>query len=167
MVRRYLRTRSEKKVKVRTPGGRNVTHFKMEKTGKAECGRCGNNLGGMPNRTQSEIRVMKSSERIPSRPYAGVLCNECMDDLVRYVTRLEVKYTHPEYKKLDVQRDLTLEKFLPANWHQEVSAGNIRKEKVEKKAAPGKKKEKSKAEEASVDAPEAKKKEKAVKKKKA
>lgn len=132
MVRRYLRTRSRKRVKLKTPGGLEVTHFKEKKPGKPICGRCWKTLGGMPNRIPSEMRAMKSSERIPSRPYAGVLCNQCLDELMRYVTRFGVKYSNPEYKKLEVQRDLTLEKFLPKGWHAQTSSGKIRLEKVAK-----------------------------------
>jgi large subunit ribosomal protein L34e len=140
MVRRFLRTRSRKKVRVNTPGGLNVVHFKEGKPGKHVCGRCCNSLGGMPNLVQSEIGSLKSSERIPSRPYAGVLCNQCLSDLVRYVSRLEVKYSNPVFKKLELQRDLTLEKFLPRGWHEQVSGGKVRLEQVLKKA--GVKKEK-------------------------
>ncbi|MDD5112303.1 MAG: hypothetical protein PHG85_07145 [Candidatus Altiarchaeota archaeon] len=146
MVRRSLRTRSRKKVSVRTPGGRRTVHIKKEKPGKPECGRCKKTLGGMPNLPPAEIRAVAASERIPSRPYAGILCNQCLDDLVRYVTRFEVKYSNPEFSKLELQRDLTLERFLPGGWHAETSSGRIRREqakgavekKLEKKSAPKK-----------------------------
>lgn len=148
MVRRYLRTRSKKKVKVRTPGGATVTHFKSKKPAKAACGRCEGRLGGVPNRIQSESRGLRPSERTPNRPYAGVLCERCLDELVRYVNRFEVKYTNPDYRKLELQRDLTIEKFLPAGWHAQASKGNVRREKafemrVEGKPSGKKKKEKA------------------------
>ena len=66
---------------------------------------------------------MKKSERIPSRSYAGNLCNECVDSLVRYQTRLEVKFRYPEFSDLGLRRDLTLERFLPRGWWQDVSKG--------------------------------------------
>ncbi|MBM3309728.1 MAG: hypothetical protein FJY77_05670 [Candidatus Altiarchaeales archaeon] len=135
MVRRFLRTRSRKRVRRVTPGGLKVTHFKRERPGKTVCGRCKKNLAGMPNRIPSELIALKKSERIPSRPYAGVLCNQCLDDLIRYAARFEVKYSNPEYKNLELQRDLTLERFLPSGWHVQVSGGKIRLEKVEAKPA--------------------------------
>jgi len=140
MVRRFLRTRSRKRVRKVTPGGLKVTHFKREKPSKAVCGRCKKNLGGMPNRIPSELGALKKSERIPSRPYAGVLCNQCLDDLIRYTTRFEVKYTNPEFKNLELQRDLTLERFLPQGWHAQVIEGKIRQEKVLVKSAKAKEK---------------------------
>jgi len=163
MVRRYLRTRSRKRVRVKTPGGKTVTHFKREKATKATCGRCRKRLSGTPNKTSSENRALKPSERTPSRPYAGVLCNECLDELVRYVTRFEVKHANPEYRGLDFQRDLTIEKFLPMGWYGQVSSGSIRKEKLRK---TGEKKEKP-AKQPKKEKKPAKKEKKAAKKKKA
>jgi large subunit ribosomal protein L34e len=149
MVQRYLRTRSRKRVKVTTPGGRRVVHFKKEKAGRVPCGRCGKQLGGVPNLNPSEIGSVSPSGRVPNRPYAGVLCGECSSSLVRYVTRFEVKYSHPDFKKLELHRDLTLERFLPAGWHAEVSKGVVKKEKVAAASESGekavKKKEKEKA----------------------
>jgi large subunit ribosomal protein L34e len=130
MVRRHLRTRSEKKVKVKTPGGVTVTHFKSQKPSKASCGRCKGMLGGVPSGKQRRMRALKPSERTPSRPYAGVLCEKCTDELVRYVTRLEVKYSDPAYGGLDLQRDLTIEKYLPTGWHTDVSKGALKLEKT-------------------------------------
>ncbi|MFH1125863.1 MAG: hypothetical protein V1703_01950 [Candidatus Altiarchaeota archaeon] len=144
MVRRSLRTRARKRVSIRTPGSLEVTHFKKKKPGKPSCGRCGKKLAGMPNRPVAEIRALKRSERVPSRPYAGVLCTQCLEDLVRYVTRLEVKHSNPDYRNLGVQRDLTIERFLPKDWHSEVSSGRRRLEKVIKRV--GKKEEKPKGE---------------------
>lgn len=146
MVRRHLRTRTRKKVKVRTPGGKTTTHFKRKKPGKATCGRCKKNLGGVPNKIPSENRALKSSQRTPSRPYAGVLCSNCLDNLVRYATRMEVKYSNPDYKNLEVQRDLTLEKYLPRGWHARVEGGEISKERVLEKKAKKTKPEKKKLE---------------------
>ena len=148
MVRRYLRTRSRKRVKVRTPGGRMVLHYKKEKAGKTPCGRCGKPLNGVPNLNPSEMKGVSPSDRVPSRPYAGVLCNRCLSNLVRYTTRFEVKYSNPDFKKLELHRDLTLERFLPIGWHANVSKGVVRKEKAATASEAGgktvKKKEKKK-----------------------
>lgn len=137
MVRRSLRTRSVKKVKVATPGGRNVTHFRSEKPGKGVCGRCGGQLSGVSLGSATEARNMPASSKAPARPFGGVLCSDCLDELVRYVTRMEVKNIVPDYTELNVQRDLTLEKFLPGGWYGGVSKGAILK-KVSKKRPVGK-----------------------------
>jgi len=144
MVRRSLRTRSRKKVKVRTPGAMVVTHFRAERAGRAECGRCGKALPGVPTGSSTYIGSLTPSSRTPERPYGGVLCSDCADELVRYLTRMEVKHSVPEYADLKIQRDLTLEKYLPRGWWGLVSKGAILKKaqaekpwlKVKPKAKP-------------------------------
>jgi large subunit ribosomal protein L34e len=121
MVKPMLRTRARKKVQVKTPGGRNVRHTKEGKPSKKTCGRCGINLGGVPSEVSSVMRNMAKSEKVPSRPYAGVLCSACVERLVIYTTRLEVKNKYPEYAEMELQRDLTIEKYLPADWYNSVS----------------------------------------------
>ncbi len=117
------RSRSVKKRQVRIPGGRTVTHYRKKKPSKHTCGRCGRILLGVPNRIQSEAKNMNKSERIPSRIYAGNLCNDCVDSLIRYKTRFEVKFRYPKFSDLELKRDLTLERFLPEDWWQRVSRG--------------------------------------------
>ncbi|MBU4202021.1 MAG: 50S ribosomal protein L34e [Candidatus Altiarchaeota archaeon] len=117
------RSRSVKKRQVRTPGGRTVTHYKKKKPSKHSCGRCGKILPGVPSRIRSKAKNMKKSEKIPSRIYAGNLCNECVDSLVRYQTRFEAKFKYPDFSDLEMRRDLTLERFLPSGWWQDLSKG--------------------------------------------
>jgi large subunit ribosomal protein L34e len=140
MVRRSLRTRSTKKVKVRTPGGRTVTHYRAEKAQRSTCGRCGTHLSGMATGTSTEVSSKSASSKAPARPYAGVLCSDCLDTLIRYVTRQEVKNRSAENADIKIQRDLTLEKFLPRGWWSQVSKGTVLwkvpKEKPSRKAKP-------------------------------
>lgn len=121
MVKPMLRTRSRKRVQKRTPGGRVVTHYKAEKAKAKTCARCGEALSGVANATNSELSKLSKSEKIPTRAYAGVLCQGCVESLYRYSTRLEVKYTNPEYSDIEITRDLTLEKFLPRGWFKKLS----------------------------------------------
>lgn len=123
MVKPMLRSRSKKRVQRRTPGGKIVTHYKKEKPGKQKCGRCGKLLSGVPNAVPLDVRKMSKSERVPTRPYAGVLCPRCTEDLVRYSTRFEVKFNYPEFSEMGLMRDLTIEKFLPRGWFDSISKG--------------------------------------------
>ncbi len=67
-----------KKVYRRTPGGRVVTHFRREKTGKHVCALCGRPLHGVPHgRRPSQVRKLAKTERRPERVFGGVLCAEC------------------------------------------------------------------------------------------
>ena len=121
MVKPMLRTRARKKVQVKTPGGRNVRHTKEGKPSKKTCGRCGINLAGVPSELTSIMKNMAKSEKVPSRPYAGVLCPACVERLVVYTTRFDVKSKYPEYAEMELQRDLTIEKFLPKDWYSTVT----------------------------------------------
>lgn len=80
-----LRTRSVKKMRVRTPGNRLVTHFKMEKVGVAKCNICKKPLHGVPRVIPSEMGKIPKSSRRPERPYGGNLCSECMRRVLRKV----------------------------------------------------------------------------------
>lgn len=112
---------AKKKRSVRVPGGKSVVHTKRKKPRKHHCGRCGKELHGTPNAPASEIRKLSRTEKVPERPYAGVLCSECLDRLVRYTTRFEAKFRHPEFSDLPLGRDLTIERFLPAGWWKSTS----------------------------------------------
>jgi len=135
MVRPGLRGKG--KVKRRTPGGALVVRY-TQRHSSPECGRCGILLAGTAKGSSSEVRAMKHSERMPSRMYAGVLCADCVDSMVRYVARMETKHSNPEFSVLELSRDLTIEKFLPADWWASVQKGGLlwNKEKTfERKAA--------------------------------
>jgi large subunit ribosomal protein L34e len=149
MVQRSKRTRSVKKVKVRTPGGRTTTHFRSGSIGAVRCGMCDNPLPGVATGTPTQLKGMSASSKTPNRPYAGVLCSDCLDGLIRYVTRMEVKYSGPEYALIPIERDLTIEKFLPRGWFASVQEGKkkVIREKVKpKKEGKPKKAKEEKAE---------------------
>lgn len=116
MTAPQYRSRSKKRKQVRLPGGKTEVHYKQKKPSKHKCGRCGKPLSGVPNAIPSKIKKLSKGEKSPERPYAGVLCTKCSERLIRYKTRFEVKYKYPEYSNLDLKRDLTLERFLPATW---------------------------------------------------
>ncbi|MBD3387906.1 MAG: hypothetical protein GF416_02555 [Candidatus Altiarchaeales archaeon] len=145
MVAPSKRTRSTKKVRRKTPGGKNTTLFRRAKSAKPRCGRCGKQLSGMASGTATEMKSFNKSSKVPARPYAGVLCTDCLDGLVRYVTRMEAKHKESAFADLNLQRDLTLEKYLPRGWWGEVSAGKVSVKKDGKKPAGKRTDSKSKA----------------------
>ncbi|MCE4627808.1 MAG: 50S ribosomal protein L34e [Desulfurococcales archaeon] len=83
MVRPALRSRSRRRVKVRTPGGRQVTHYEKRKPGPARCARCGRPLAGVPRLRPNRLRRMSKTAKRPERPYGGVLCPSCLAELLR------------------------------------------------------------------------------------
>lgn len=116
MVNRQLRSTSVRKIKRKSPGGRSITIYKRKKTGLHHCGRCGANLN-MPH-DALKIRKLSKSEKIPSRPYP-MLCNNCAEELERYKADFTAKFKFNF--DVDFTRDLTLEKFLPVGWFNNLS----------------------------------------------
>ena len=77
MVRRALRSRSLRKIKVKTPGGNVVTHFRRKKPSKAHCAGCGDVLKGVPRERPTKMQNMPKTAKRPERAYGGVLCSKC------------------------------------------------------------------------------------------
>jgi len=121
MVKPMLRTRSRKRIRKKVPGGSTVTHYKEAKPARKTCGRCAKQLSGVENDVTSVLRNLSKSQKVPTRPYAGVLCPDCVERLITYATRFEVKHKHPEYADMNLQRDLTIEKYLPRGWFASIS----------------------------------------------
>jgi len=67
-----------KKIKVKTPSGKLVLHYKKKKPRKAKCSNCGKPLQGVPRERPYKMRTMAKTKKRPSRPFGGVLCSACM-----------------------------------------------------------------------------------------
>ena len=77
MVRRSLRSTSLRKVAVKTPGSRVVTHYRKQKPAKAKCNSCGAVLKGVASLFPRKMQNIPKTAKRPSRPYGGVLCTKC------------------------------------------------------------------------------------------
>lgn len=77
MVEGSRRSRSFRRVKSKTPGGKNVVHYSRRKPSKPKCGGCGAVLAGVPTERVSKLGKLSKTEKRPSRPYGGVLCSKC------------------------------------------------------------------------------------------
>lgn len=69
-------TRSTKKYKVKTPGGRTAVHMKTKKPGYARCKNCGAKLNRF-KLTVKAIKKLSKTEKRPARPFPE-LCSRCM-----------------------------------------------------------------------------------------
>lgn len=78
MVRRALRSRSFRRISVRTPGSRVVIHFVKRKPKPAHCSKCGAVLKGITRERPYKAQNMAKTMKRPERPYAGILCSGCM-----------------------------------------------------------------------------------------
>ena len=72
------KSKTLRKVFVKTPGGRTVIHYKKRKPGKAKCASCGAVLAGVARARPFHMRQMAKTKKRPTRPYGGNLCSRCM-----------------------------------------------------------------------------------------
>lgn len=75
------RSRSLRRIYVKTPGGSTVIHYKEEKPKAAHCGKCGAVLKGVLREKAYKMKSIAKSKKRPERPYGGVLCSQCMREL--------------------------------------------------------------------------------------
>ncbi|MBT4823708.1 50S ribosomal protein L34e [Candidatus Woesearchaeota archaeon] len=78
MVAPKYRSRSLRRLSVRTPGGKTVTHYKRRNPSPAKCRDCGVVLKGIPRVLPSKMKNLPKTAKRPERPYGGVLCSKCM-----------------------------------------------------------------------------------------
>jgi len=78
MVSGKHKSRTYKRVKVKTPGGEVVTHFRKRLPGKAKCGSCAKELHGVPRKRPYKMKALPKTKKRPERPYGGILCSKCM-----------------------------------------------------------------------------------------
>jgi large subunit ribosomal protein L34e len=85
MPRPALRSRKLRRVNVKTPGGRNATHYEKRTSSRPRCAICGRPLSGI------DIAMVKTKHvRGPtvSRPYGGYVCHRCLSLALRLAVRL-------------------------------------------------------------------------------
>ncbi|MBI2129611.1 50S ribosomal protein L34e [Candidatus Woesearchaeota archaeon] len=72
------KSRTFRRVFVKTPGGKTVIHYEKRKPSKAHCANCGSVLSGVPRERPFKMMKMGKTEKRPERPYGGMLCSKCM-----------------------------------------------------------------------------------------
>ncbi|MBN1385604.1 50S ribosomal protein L34e [Candidatus Woesearchaeota archaeon] len=76
MVEGKHRSRSLRRVFVKTPGGTNKIQYKLRKPSKAKCV-CGAELQGVPRKTTRQMKNTPKSKKRPQRAFGGTLCSRC------------------------------------------------------------------------------------------
>ena len=76
------RSRSLRRRKVRTPGGKLVVHYSKRDNDWAHCAICGAPLFGVPK----DPKEYPKSSRRPERPYGGYICASCLRKLLLRTT---------------------------------------------------------------------------------
>ena len=71
------KSRSRRRVFVKTPGGENKLTYRPRKPAKATCSKCRSPLHGMASLTlKAQTKLTKSKKR-PERRFGGMLCSKC------------------------------------------------------------------------------------------
>ena len=78
MVSGKHKSRSLRKVFVKTPGGKTKIHYRSKKPKKPICAEDGTQLHGIPRLKASKMKNLSKSKKRPSRPFAGVLSSKAM-----------------------------------------------------------------------------------------
>ncbi|MEM3577067.1 MAG: 50S ribosomal protein L34e [Candidatus Bathyarchaeia archaeon] len=87
MPQPHLRTRSEKRLTVALPGGRNKTHYKNELTTTPTCVLCKKPLAGIPHLTTVKIRKLNRTKRRIWRLHGGKICHNCLKNALKQAAR--------------------------------------------------------------------------------
>ena len=77
MVEGKKKSRTFRRVKTKTPGGKTVTNYKRRKPAKAKCAGCKALLKGVPRELPYKMQNLPKTKKRPERPYGGVLCSKC------------------------------------------------------------------------------------------
>lgn len=72
----------------KTPAGRTAWLSKKKKPKVATCALCDTRLFGVPRSSRSAVRKLAKTERRPERMFAGVLCGNCVQHLLKTKARL-------------------------------------------------------------------------------
>lgn len=81
------KSRTYRRIKVKTPSGKVVVHYRKRKPSRAVCAVCKKPLSGMVRERPRKMQNTAKSKKIPSRPYAGNLCSKCMRLVIRRKAR--------------------------------------------------------------------------------
>ena len=77
MVKPRYRSRTFRRVFVKTPGGKVALQYKRRRNAVPQC-TCGATLQGVARGTPAQVKALPRSSRRPERPYGGALCSACM-----------------------------------------------------------------------------------------
>jgi large subunit ribosomal protein L34e len=75
------RSRSLRRVYVKTPGGKTTLHYRKRKPKVAHCSKCRAILKGVPRERPYKMVNMPKTAKRPERPYGGKLCSKCMREM--------------------------------------------------------------------------------------
>ncbi|MGQ4833164.1 MAG: 50S ribosomal protein L34e [Candidatus Asgardarchaeia archaeon] len=81
------RSRSYRRVKIHTPGGKTRTHYVRRKNRVPSCAVCGKPLGGFGKYSTAEYSSLSHSKKTVNRPYGGNICPSCLQRIIKASVR--------------------------------------------------------------------------------
>jgi len=87
MPRGMFKSGRLRKIFVKTPGAKNVVHYRQRKPSKAVCSNCKKLLAGVPRELPAKMANLPKTKKRPERPYGGDLCSACTRKLLQQKAR--------------------------------------------------------------------------------
>lgn len=87
MPRPMHRSRSLRRIYMKTPGGKTTIHYEKRKPSLAVCAICGKPLNGVPRLRSSKLSKLPKSLKRPERMFGGVICSRCLSILIKQTIR--------------------------------------------------------------------------------
>lgn len=82
MVSGRLKSRSLRRVQVKTPSGRTVTHFRQRNRSATKCAVTKKPLQGLPRLTNRKYKNLNKSQKKVSRPYGGYMSHAALKNKI-------------------------------------------------------------------------------------
>lgn len=83
MPRPGLRSKAQKRKKLKTPGANNTTHYWRKKPSRAECMICKKPLQSVPRLRPAKMKNTPRTKRRANRLESGRFCHQCLKILIR------------------------------------------------------------------------------------
>ena len=87
MPRPGLRSKAQKRRKLKTPGNVNVTHYWRKKPQKAHCTICKRPLQAIPRVRPAKMKKTNKTARRANRIESGRYCAKCLQNLIKESVR--------------------------------------------------------------------------------
>lgn len=83
MPRPGLRSKTQKRKNLRTPGGNNVKHYWRKRPSLAECALCKTPMYSIPRKRPTKMKQTPKTSRRPNRLESGRYCPNCLKLLIK------------------------------------------------------------------------------------
>ena len=85
------RSRSKRRKKIVTPGGKNKIHYINRGPKTPSCALCHRQLHGVPRANKVISKNLNKVQKRPERIYGGYLCSQCLKEQLKKSVRKEIR----------------------------------------------------------------------------